>query len=42
MNVVLNIIKKLRNVNDAIKLLKSQIDFSDNIQKALDFANRGT
>jgi len=37
LNVVLNIIKKLRSIDDAIKVLRGQIDFSDDIQELWEF-----
>ncbi len=38
MTQVLDIIKRLREVEDAIKLLSTQIEINEKIQKALDFA----
>jgi len=38
LNRVLDIIKRLKSVDDAIKLLKTQVEFNSKIEKALDFA----
>ncbi len=38
MNTVLDIMQKLKSVDDAIKLLKMQIEFTPNIEKALNYA----
>ncbi len=38
MNAILDVVKRLKSVDDAIKLLKTQVEFTPDIEKALDYA----